>query len=224
MGSTQQRRSPVHELLSAWQPKWAILADAPIALRFTSADIEAQAIKTLGLCDVSALPKLGVKGFSAGAWLSEHYVDVPPATFETRPLADGGVVARLGADEFLLESGVEPMIVPDLHASIGLAAEGTYRVERQDGTFLLVGEKAVDVMSQICGIDIERAAPHHLIMTRMAGVTCGILPEPKHDTLAYRLWHDPTDSIYLWEQLVQITGELGGTIVGAACFYPQLLS
>ena len=222
MAPAQKGRSPVHELLNAQQPKWANVANTPIALRFASTDTETQAMKILGLCDVSALPKLGVKGPAADAWLNEHDVDVPPATFETRSLTDDGVVARLGEDEFLIESGSEPMSVPALRAELGPAAEGTYRVERQDATFLLAGEKAVGVMAQTCGIDFNQATPDRLIMTRVAGVSCSVLPQSMSSICTYRLWVDATFAAYLWEQLALITADLAGKIVGAACFYPAI--
>jgi len=222
MVSTPQRQSPVHELLSTRQPKWAIVADTPIALRFTSAEAELQAIKTLALCDVSALPKLGVKGPSASAWLSAHHLDVPSAIFETCSLVDGGVIAQLGEDEFLIESGSEPTVVPALRAKLGSATEGTYRVERQDATFLLAGKKAVDVMAQTCGIDFNQATPDRLIMTRVAGASCSVLPQSMSGICTYRLWVDATFAAYLWEQLTLITADLVGTIVGAACFYPAI--
>jgi sarcosine oxidase gamma subunit len=78
------------------------------------------------------------------------------------------------------------------------------------------------VLAQTCGIDFEQAPPRQVILTRLAGVTCAILPQPEQDTEVYRLWVDHSHGIYLWQTLVQISDELGGRVIGAACFYPHL--
>src|SRR5207302_2101616 len=84
------RRSPVHHLLEGPSTQWGRLADAPIALRLGPADEEEAAVRTLALCDVSALAKLGVKGLAAEAWLREQQIDIPPGIYDTRPMAGGG--------------------------------------------------------------------------------------------------------------------------------------
>jgi hypothetical protein len=48
----------------------------------------------LTLSDLGASPKLGLKGAGAEAWLRTQNVDIPPATYDTRPLPDGGLIAR----------------------------------------------------------------------------------------------------------------------------------
>ena len=56
-----------------------------------------------------------------------------------------------------------------------------------------------------------------LILTRLAGVNAGILPETIGAWPAYRLWVDPSFAADLWEALAGIVGELGGRVVGTAC-------
>ncbi len=216
-------QSPIHDLVSARRPQWGEVGGTPIALNFGSADAEARAVGHLALCDVSAMPKLNVKGPAAEAWLASQGVDVPEAIYETRALADGGVVARQGSDEFFFLSGSSPQVVPALSVAVRTVGLGVYSVDRQDATFLLSGRSCLGVLSQTCGIDFTEAAPRCVVMTRVAGVSCAVLPEPEASLARFRLWLDPSYAHYLWEQLARIVHDLDGSIVGAACFYPDLV-
>src|SRR5205823_13530450 len=71
MSTIAPRLSPIHHLLEARGAQWGLLDGTPIALRFGPDEIERAALPLLGLCDVSALRKLGVKGPGAEGWLRE---------------------------------------------------------------------------------------------------------------------------------------------------------
>jgi sarcosine oxidase subunit gamma len=222
MTDPAERRSPVHDLLASRAAQWGRLGDTQVALRFGPAEEEAAAVRTLALADASALPKLGVKGPGAEAWLRGQEVEVPPATYDTRPLAGGGLIARLGAGDFFLEGGPAGGLLPRLRERLA-GALGVYPVERQDATFLLAGSRAPEVLAQVCSIDFATAPPRRLILTRSAGVNCGVLPEPRDELAVFRLWVDYTYAASFWESLAEIAEEVGGRVVGAACFYPGLL-
>jgi sarcosine oxidase subunit gamma len=215
MPQAAERRSPVHDLLSCRSPQWGRAAGAPIALRF--GDGEAEAARELALCDLSALPKLGLKGPGAESWLRRHQVEIPPATYDVARLADGGLIARLGGADFFLEGGPSDEVLPRLAA----VAADVYRVERQDATFLLSGARSLKVLARLSSIDFATASPRRLILTRAGGVNCGVLPDPD-GVPAYRLWVDFTYAASFWESAVEVVEGLGGRVVGAACFYPEL--
>ena len=213
----EPRRSPVHDLLSAHRAQWASVDGAAIARRLREPQVEAQFLQTVALCDLSALPKLGLKGPGGADWLERQGVPVPPAIYDTGSLADGGLVARVGQDEFFLESGPAGREMSRLREGLVAGEGGVWMVERQDGGFGLAGPDALSVMLQTCGVDLARAATGRLIMTRVAGVSCSILPQRGEDPPVYRLWVDPSFAVYLWEQLAQIAGDLGGGVVGVDC-------
>jgi sarcosine oxidase subunit gamma len=50
----------------------------------------------------------------------------------------------------------------------------------------------------------------------MIGVSVIIIPGEREGIPFYRLWCDITFGSYLWQTLVQIIHELGGSVVGAA--------
>jgi sarcosine oxidase subunit gamma len=201
------RTSPIHHLFES-----------------QSDDVERAAMKVLSLCDLSALTKLGVKGSEAEGWLREQDVEVPEEIYESRRFAEGGLIVRLGPDEFLLESGVVGESMVALAARLESTQGQVSAVPREDATFLMTGSRAIDVLAQTCGVNFRGVKPQRLILTRVAGVSCGILPETISNVQAYRLWIDPTYAIYLWGTLVEICESLDGTIIGAGCIFPELLS
>ena len=128
-----------------------------------------------------------------------------------------------GPDEFFLEDGFAGCEVDRLRDGPDAVGGESWRVERQDGGFALAGAGALGVMAQTCGVDLAEALPDRLLMTRVAGVSCSILPRTDGGSLVYRLWVDASFAVYLWEQLVQIAGDLGGGVVGVDCIAPGVL-
>jgi sarcosine oxidase subunit gamma len=223
MSDTPTRYSPVHHLLELRQPVWQSVGGAALAVRFCDEQAERAAMQSLGLCDLSALTKLGLKGRLSADWLAGHNVDVPAAIYESRPLADGGVIVRLGTGEFLLESGIAGDVVSARSKQLLKSSpQQVYHVERQDATFLLTGSKAVGVFAQTCGVNFREMPAGRIVFTRVAGVNCGILPQLVGQVPAWRFWIDPSYAADLWKTLEVISSELGGSVIGAACIYPEL--
>ncbi|MEX2285466.1 MAG: hypothetical protein WD648_00175 [Planctomycetaceae bacterium] len=216
-------RNPIYHLLEARRPEWGDVDGMPLALRFQSDEHERQAVRTLALCDVSSLPKIGVKGPDADHWLASRGIDVPPALFDAQRLPDGGVIARVGGDDFLLESGPTGETVAAIAAALDVATGRIVHIDRQEAAFLLAGSRALEVLLQTCGINFAEAVAGRLVMTRVAAVSCGVLPEVADDLPLFRIWVDCSYAVYLWETLAAICEELGGSIVGAAClgFRPE---
>lgn len=217
------RQSPIQPWLEARNATWSCIGPMLIAVRLQNEPTEGAAIQTLGLCDMSALSKLGVKGPDADRWLQDQDVDVPDLIYESRQLPGGGVIVRIGSDEFLLESGVTNELVPVLRARIDSTEGSMVPVVREDATFLLIGTRSREVLDQTCGINFQEAISRRLVLTRVAGVSCGVFPERFKEIPAYRLWVEPSYAVYLWETLVEICESLGGHAIGAGCIFPELL-
>ncbi|REJ75880.1 MAG: hypothetical protein DWQ34_06845 [Planctomycetota bacterium] len=215
------RRSPIHDALEARGAEWRDVNGTTFAVRLRD-EPAGDDIPAAALCDLSGLNQLGVKGPDAANWLSTAGVDVPADLYESRPLPSGGRVVRFGAHEFFLEDGIAGSKASELSEQLGFGAEQVYRVEHQDATFLLTGPRSLDVMAQTCGIDFREANGGRAIFTRVAGVSCALLPETIADQQAFRLWLDPSYAPYLWEELVVIVESLGGHVVGAGRLFPDL--
>jgi hypothetical protein len=90
---------------------------------------------------------------------------------------------------------------------------GVYRVQRQEAALLLSGARANDVLVETCGYDFRQPG-NRLIMTRVAGVSCAILPIEAGGISMFRLWLDYSYGVYLWEALYEIVRDHGGDVVG----------
>jgi glycine cleavage system aminomethyltransferase T len=199
-------------------------AGSSYAVRFGPDDDEQRTLELLGLCDLSGLQKLGLKGRAAQAWLTSNGLEVPSEVFASRSLTDGGMIVRLGAGEFFLEDGIRNASLPALGTKIDSHDGQLIRVEHQEATFVLTGHRALEVLAQTCGINFLEAAPNTAVFTRVAGVSCGILPERIREIPAYRLWIDPSYAVYVWETFAEICESLSGGVIGAGCIYSELLA
>jgi sarcosine oxidase subunit gamma len=193
------RQSPLQDLFTAEQPP--------------GVDVQAERLQAVGLCEMSLLEKLGVKGPDAAAWLAEQGLDVPAAVYASGPLEEGGLIVRLGVDEFLLEAGSPDRSLAPLRDALPADSPQLLPVVREDATLLLCGTRASDLLAQSCGHDFSKCPSAQLVYTRVAGVSCGILPQQIVGRSVYRLWLDPSFAIYLWEVLGEIARELGGGVV-----------
>ena len=221
---TATQRNAIQDWLDAHEAQQRVIGSRLFTVRFHSDDAEKTAMKTLGLCDLSGFRKLVLKGRDAESWLRNANVDVPKKTFESLPLADGGVIVRLGGSEFFLESGIRDEFVSTIARQLQLPQGQVFPLDRDDATFLLTGSRALTVLSQTCGIDFRDVSPRKALLTRMAGVNCCILPDTIDGTSSYRIWVDPGYALFLWETLIEICQSLDGSAIGAGCIYPELLA
>ncbi len=205
-----QSLSPIHDRLEALQPVWNSDILQPAVLRFNSDDEQKAGI--LGVADVSQQARAGTKGQGAADWLSGLGVQLPATPNSWCALPDGGLVARLGVTEFLVEGNA--LLVDKIMQAA--RAPGVYPVMRQDAAFALCGSRVNELLLQTCNVDFRTLdnAPSKLVLTSMAGVGITILSIKTGSTPNYRIWCDGTYGGYLWETLVEIANELGGGCIG----------
>ena len=216
------RRSPLHEVVDHLHPVWKLVQGMFAPVHFGDAAGESLRAKTLGLCDASAFPRMGVKGKGAEAWLASQGVQIPAKVYGHHPLREGqGTIIRTGSTEYLIEDGGDSSIVTSLLSDQNVVPTGVYRYRRQDAVICLSGERAIDVFAETCGYNF-REPDADLVFTRIAGVSCGIRTIDRYAFPVYQIWCDGSFGAYLWEQLYAISGEHGGTAVGLATFFPSL--
>jgi sarcosine oxidase subunit gamma len=212
------RTSPVHYALEKPATKWGVLAGMPIALHFGDPKREAAQATVLGLCDVSAFPRMVVKGPGASVWVKSRDIPVPDSIYDVALAGRGGYqVIRTGAEEIFIEDGWTSDIVAHTGQALRASTAGPIEVMRQDASFLISGDRAREVFAQTCGVDFRKQT-NQLVMSRVAGVSAGIRFRSELKVPAYQVWLDPSYGPYLWEALAEIAGELGGHIVGMECF------
>src|SRR5882762_10351571 len=99
--------------------------------------------------------RLGLKGPRAADWLATQGIDLPatPNTWthsEEALAADALLVARLGTAEFFLEDGAAGTTLGRMSPALGQNPPGVYPVLREDWAFRLGGERADEVLAQVC--------------------------------------------------------------------------
>ncbi len=209
-----RRSSPVHVQLAALQPQWEVRLGMHVASSAGAGD--AAKLDAVALADLSFLPRFGLKGPGAQAWLEGRNLALPPNANGWLPLPGGGLVARLGRSEFFLEDGATANVVDAIRGALGTGAAGVYPVIRQDAGFALAGARANELLVQTCNVNFEGFGPEEgvAVMTQMIGVSVLAIRNDIKTIPCYRLWCDPTFAPYFWETLAEIAGELGGGVIG----------
>ena len=154
------------------------------------------------------LIKIGIKGRALAQWAAALGIDFPPALYDTRPVGDHGLLARVGSGEIVLESLPNDPLLASLQRGLEQPSPGIYRVEQQAVTFELSGPHALGVFAQTCGLEIKACEPRRIVFTRVAGVSCGLIPLDRDGGVIYRFWVDYTFAPYLWNTLAEILGEI----------------
>ncbi|MCL5059922.1 MAG: hypothetical protein M1449_05070 [Candidatus Thermoplasmatota archaeon] len=156
--------------------------------------------------DMSRTPRAGVKGPGAAAWLAALGLPVPEKPNSWLPLP-GGLIARLGMTEFLVEGPESAKLAAPL-------AHGVYPVLRQDTALRLRGERLDELLLEICSVDFRALDPvaHPVVLTSMAGVGVTAIPSEENGTPCIRLWCDSTWGIWFFETLAGVAGELAQPI------------
>jgi sarcosine oxidase subunit gamma len=217
-----QRRSPVHEALEKLQPVWVAYHDAAFVLHFgATKEKESEYQQSLALCDLSCLPKLAVKGSGTVGWLQSAGVPVPEDLFGMARLPGAGHILRTDLQEFFVEDGFTGQWVAELARGSGSKPAETLLLNRQEASFLLCGSKMPSLLRETCGYHVN-FDKEEMAFTRVAGVSCMLLSGRSADSNAVRIWMDPSYAPYLWETLLEIAQELGGSAVGIGCLAREL--
>lgn len=205
---TPIRLSPIFDRLQSLKGNWREINGMP-CLTETNNDYP------LGMADLSCLTRCGFKGAGAAEWLQSQGLPVPDRPNSWLKLPEGGIIARLGISEFLIEDSLESAVSPSL-ISQSVPAQ-VYPVLRQDLAIALCGEAIDELMRQTCNVNFSALslAEAPVVLTSMIGVPVTIIPGKQ----IYRIWCDGTFGVYFWQTLLEIAAEMGGGVVGIDRFF-----
>lgn len=152
--------------------------------------------------NVTRMPRAGVKGPGAAAWLAALDLPVPRAPNSWLPLP-GGLIARLGLAEFLVEGPAAAKLAAPL-------APGVYPVLRQDTALVLKGARLNELLLETCSVDFRALdlAARPVVLTSMAGVGVTVIPGEEGGMPCCRIWCDGTYGEWFFETLTGVAGEL----------------
>ena len=170
-------------------------------------------VTELEIVDLSFIPRFGVKGAGAEAWLATQSIAVPDFPNSWCFLSKGGIIARLGTKEFLIE---DRTIAPQLIKACKSPPAKVYPVLSQDLAIALIGLQVNELLLQTCNFNFQSLSitENPVILTLMAGVNVTIIPGVLQEQPFYRIWCDGTFGAYLWETLNVIASELNGGAIG----------
>ena len=153
------------------------------------------------------IARWGCKGPSAPQWLTEHGLPVPHAYNRYCELATGGLIARLGVTEFLIEADNATLSPLQDAAMPAGRVHGLYPVLRQDAALQLEGPALHTLLRQVCSVDLQAREnpPDAVFLTTMVGV--GVTLLWRGDALL--LWADGTMGSYLWDTLTEVARDCG---------------
>ncbi len=209
---TYARYSPVRHRFPGESIEWKQVLGMDVPSHLGRPITEKEHAKTLALVDLSVLLKLGIKGAGAAAFLQRHEIVPPEAIQGWGTLKkNSGSIIRLKKDEFFLEDGLQGELLPGIRAALAAGLPDCRLVERQDAGFVLSGVRSGEVLRETCAVDPGKAGDR-VIMSRIAGVSCMILP--LRGSSALRIWCEASYGVYLWDTLAEIVYELGGMIAG----------
>ena len=214
------RLSPIHDSLQRLGARWGELNGMPFVQT-----LPVPAGSALQLVDLSALERTGLKGPQAAAWLQAHALPVPERANSWSALTGGGMIARLGRSEFLIEDAPGGGHAKSMAEALAMPQTGVYPVLRQDAALLMRGEAVYELLAQTCSIDLSRGALEEraVSLTMMAGISVTVIDMSNlHAAPCFRVWCDGTYGTYLWETLLGIAVELGGGATGLQAIYPGL--
>lgn len=171
------------------------------------------------LTDLSPFARTGFKGADTPGWLARQGLILPDVPNRAVVQADGSVLARLSAGEFLLlgRPGAEPGLVERLDAAWSWAdgAGLCFPLPRQDthAWFHLRGAKVPEMMSKLCGVDLRRHVfvDGAVAQTSVARLNAIVV---RHGD-DFHLLADSASAEYLWGCVTDAMAEFGGSVAGA---------
>jgi sarcosine oxidase subunit gamma len=182
-----------------------------------------KAASTLRLCDLNVLPRWGVKGRGALAWLRAAGANVPESDNRAQRQADGTLIARLSPGEALILpslSGAAARFGAMLDELPPEGREGCYPAPRRDSHcwFALAGADASRFFAKLCAVDLstERFADGSIAQTSVARLSAILIRHDLGGAAAFFVLAESASAQYLWDCLLDAMQEFSGRVIAAA--------
>ena len=220
----ERRRSPLYRALEAHGARFEMLGDFAVAQDMgREAAAEAAQAESLGLADLTPLPRIGFKGWNIAPWLAGHGAAMGEASNRAYLQADGTRIARLAPGETLVladRSGTGPLIATLDQAWSMAEADGCFRVARDETScwLLLTGAHAPSMLAKVCAVDVRPHvfAPDAIAQTNVARLNVIVIRGDLGPVPAYDLITDLASAVYLWGALLDAMDEYDGGPIGLA--------
>jgi sarcosine oxidase subunit gamma len=224
--TTFPRRSCIYRLLQQAGARFAPISDAAIAVDFGKPiEAEAAQARTMGIADLSVLPRTGFKGVGTVEWLTSQCLAIGPDSNRAYPQPGGELAARLAPTEiFLIDSlAATGELIRRLNAAWSWGSERPrtligYPMPRSESHawFMVTGERASAMFAKICGVDLRlhRFAGGAIAQTSVAKMSAIVIRADLGGTPAFHLLADSAAAEYLWTCVLDAMAEFDGAPVG----------
>lgn len=207
------RRSFIHARLAAAGAEFVDIGDAAVADRFPG-----RPVPSLGLADLSPLPRTGIKGPRAFAWLVEAGWPVPTANNTVAMQEAGHIVARLGDREAIVLVRFDADHDRVRQLADAIPGGGAWVVPRRDTNcwFRLRGDRAVDCLQKLCGVDLRAAhfPAGSVAQTSVARLNAIVIRDPAAEGHEFHLLADSASAGWFWNAVLDAMDEFGGGPAG----------
>lgn len=182
---------------------------------------ETEAPGKLVLTDLTNLPRFGLRGKNAAAYLTSLGLNIPDAPNKSALQADGSRLLRLSQGEFLFLGSLS-----DFGAAVRTLEQafppegknGVYGLPRQDthAWFWLAGPESVDALAKLCGVDLspKAFAPDAIAQTSVAHINAIIVNAGNVAAPAFHLLPDRPSAGSFEDAVVDALQEFGGRKAG----------
>ncbi|MEM1153383.1 MAG: sarcosine oxidase [Pseudomonadota bacterium] len=211
------RRSPLAQQFSDAQYRLVAGQQQPWTLS-TSADYAA-------LFDLTLMPRFGVRGAGAAAYLQSRDIDVPSMVNTASVSPDARWVARLGKTEYWVFYAALCDAYPPHMLGLDSIAEGCYPVpcDQARAWFVIDHAQRAAAMAKLCAVDLrDDAFPSgHVAQTSVARVNATVISHTIAERAVFSIFSDVASAQYLWGALEDALDEYGagagalGTLLGA---------
>ncbi len=223
-----KRRSFVYRGLSAAGARLIERDGTAVAGDFGGArDDEFGAARSLGLADLSPLPRTGFKGRDTLDWLAGHGVAGLDENNKAYLQHCGALVARLAPSEVLVLGGIggdsdlcwrlDEAWLREVDGEADLCCYPVLRREA-NSCFVVSGARSAAMFAKLCAIDLrpDRFADGRIAQTSLARMSAIIVRADLGPVPAYAVLGDSSLAEYLWGVLTDAMAEFDGQPVGIA--------
>ena len=216
---TAPRRSFHYRQLVAAGARFRRLGDAMVAADFGGM-AEAEAVRKLGLADLSPLTRIGFKGAGMADWLAARGAPLGSESNRAYPVTDGILAARLAPGEVLLLGRLDGNgeAIAAFEHSRSYELSGVWPVPRRDASFwfMATGEYSPAIFAKVCGVDLRPRLfrNHQIAQTSVARTNCIVVRDDLGGVPAYHLLGDSASAGFMWSSVLDAMQEFDGRPVG----------
>ena len=222
-----QRRSMLHCWHREQGAEFAEFGGWLAVSHYGSAPAERLAANTAGLCDLSAMPRIGVTGSGATDWLRARGYRLPAAPNRAFRQAKGDTLVRLSDQEYLwlgtrmLSDIGSPFPIPDW---ADLPERRVYVLPRLDSHCCLgvTGNQAPELLSKVCAVDLRPQvfADGTAAQTSLVHTAAIIVRHDLRTQIAYLVLATSLAAQFVFEAILDATAEFNGKPVGLLALQP----